>query len=191
MVIPCLRLDCDAHIDLSVIGGDPALMSSVAYSDPDACGETLYRPLPKAQLSQLIRKQKHGLVLEEPDVAPDGVAIYTLSDPRDVREVRYVGQTRAPQRRYSQHVNAARLWLSDETPWWYKAPPDQRPLHDWIRTLHRDDYRLPVMIITARVASVSAARQMERALILHYLGQRAFLLNVEAEILGRQVPLGI
>jgi hypothetical protein len=178
-------------MDLPVIGADLALMSSVAYSDPDGSGEPLYRPLPKAQLSQLIRKHKHALVQEEPGLAPAGVSIYTLSDPRDVREVRYVGQTRAPLSRFSQHVNAARLWLPDEKPWWYKAPPGLRPLHDWIRALHRDDYRLPAMIITARVASVSAARHMERALILHYLGKSASLLNVEAEILGRQVPLGI
>ena len=178
-------------MDLSVMGGEPALTSSIAYSDPDGCGETLYRPLPKAQLSQLIRKHKHGLVQEQPGVSPEGVSIYTLSDPRDVREVRYVGQSRVPLRRYTQHVNAARLWMPDEAPWWYKAPPGLRPLHDWIRELHRDDYRLPAMIITARVASVAAARQMERALIQHYLSQHASLLNVEAEILGRQVPLGI
>ncbi len=119
------------------------------------------------------------------------MAIYTLADPRDVRDVRYVGQSRAPSRRYAQHLNAARLWLPDEVPWWYKAPPGLRPLHDWIRDLHRDDYRLPVMLINARVATTAAARHSERALIHHYLSQNATLLNVESEILGRQVPLNL
>lgn len=167
-------------------------MSSTAYSYADnVIDEPVYRPLTRAQLSQHIRRQKHALVQEESGVALDGVAVYTLSDPRDLREVRYVGQSRSPLRRFTQHLNAARLWLPDDVPWWYKAPPGLRPLHDWIRALHRDDYRLPAMMITARVASVSAARQMERALIQHYLSQRASLLNVETEILGRQVPLGI
>ncbi len=151
----------------------------------------MYQPLSKAQLAQHIRRQKGWLIQEDAGVDPHGVAIYTLSDPRDLRQVRYVGQSLAPVRRFVQHVNAAQLWLPDEVPWWYKSPPGLRPLHNWIRELHRDDYRLPAMFITARVASVAAARQTERALIHHYLALGAVLLNVESEILGRQVPLGI
>lgn len=151
----------------------------------------MYRPLTKAQLGQLIRSRRDSLILEDVGVPSEGVAIYTLSDPRDLNAVRYVGQSRAPSRRLVQHLNAARLWLPDEVPWWYKAPPGLRPLHDWIRELHREDYRLPVMVVSARAATVAAARQMERALIHQYLAQSASLLNVESEILGRQVPLAL
>ena len=59
----------------------------------------------------------------EGDIGPDRASlytIYTLSDPRDLRQVRYVGQTSAPRRRLLQHLNAARLWLPDERPWWIK-----------------------------------------------------------------------
>ena len=43
---------------------------------------------------------------------------------RDVRQVRYVGQTRDPRRRFSQHLNVARLWLPDELPWWVARSGD-------------------------------------------------------------------
>jgi predicted GIY-YIG superfamily endonuclease len=122
-------------------------------------------------------------------MASEGVAIYTLSDPRDLRDVRYVGLSRAPARRFAQHVNAARLWLPDDMPWWYKAPPALRPLHDWIRQLHRDEYRLPAMIISAHAATVPEACQQERDLIHHYLSLGAPLLNVESELLGPRIPL--
>ncbi len=75
-------------------------------------------------------------------------SLSTLSDPRDLRDVRYVGQTRSPGSRYCQHVNKASPWLPDEMPWWVKAPKD-RPLHDWVRQLYRDGARLPFMIIVA------------------------------------------
>jgi hypothetical protein len=65
----------------------------------------------REQLTRRIRSQLQSLLHDESGDAPVGVAIYTLSDPRDVRDVRYVGQTRSPRRRLLQHVNTARLWL--------------------------------------------------------------------------------
>jgi hypothetical protein len=144
--------------------------------------------LTRAQLAQHIRQQRPWLIQED-GAAPEGVAIYTLSDPRDVRDVRYVGMSRAPARRFAQHVNAARLWLPDEVPWWYKSPPGLRPLHDWIRQLHREEYRLPAMLIIARAVTVAEARQRERALIQAYLSQHAQLLNIESELLGPRIRL--
>jgi hypothetical protein len=75
-----------------------------------------------------------------------GRAIYSLSDPRDIRAARYIGQTLQPRRRFLQHLNAARLWLPDEQPFWV-ASPKLRPLYDWIRQLHRGDNRLPTMVV--------------------------------------------
>lgn len=122
------------------------------------------------------------------DHSPDGVgavAIYTLSDPRDVRDIRYVGQTRAPESRYRQHVNKASPWLPDELPWWIKAPRD-RPLHEWIRALHRDGGRFPFMTVVAWHAELRLARAAERALILDGLEQGLPLLNFEAEVARRR-----
>jgi hypothetical protein len=113
------------------------------------------------------------------------VAVYTLSDPRDLRDVRYVGQTRSPRSRYRQHVNKSCPWLPDEMPWWFKAPKD-RPLHEWIRELHRDGARLPVMIIVSWHPDIPAARAAERALIFQCLEQELRILNVEAQIALRR-----
>jgi hypothetical protein len=118
----------------------------------------------------------------------DGTAIYCLSDPRDVRDVRYIGQTNDPRRRFLQHLNTAKLWLPDELPWWIKSPK-LRPLYGWIRDLYRDERRLPVMVVTAWLQSASDARVAERSRIYECLEKRLQLLNVETEILGRQVPL--
>lgn len=148
-------------------------------------------PLERPQLGRLIRLRAPELLLDDsggPPAAGNGFAIYTLSDPRDVLEVRYVGQTRTPSRRLLQHIHTARLWLPDEVPWWFGAPK-LRPLYEWIRSLHRDGYRLPAMRITAWAGSVQAARLAERELILQHLGRGRVLFNVEREILDRQVPL--
>jgi hypothetical protein len=80
------------------------------------------------------------------------------------------------------------LWIPDETPWWVKSPK-LRPLTGWIRALYRDERRLPVMVITAWVETVWEARVAERARIYECLARRLQLLNVETEILGRQIPL--
>lgn len=142
------------------------------------------------QLGRLLRLRMPDLLLDESG-GPAGetmVAVYTLSDPRDLRDVRYVGQTRSPQRRLLQHIHMARLWLPEEVPWWF-GEPKLRPLYDWIRALHRDEYRLPVMLVTAWVESVRAARLLEREQIHLHLNRGQVLFNVEREILERQVPL--
>jgi hypothetical protein len=117
-----------------------------------------------------------------------GIAIYALSDPRSIRAVRYVGQTRSPARRFAQHLNTARLWLPDELPWWIESPK-LRPLYIWIRELYADGQRMPVMVVTAWTGSVGEARVLERARIMECLGSRLEILNVEREILGRQGQL--
>lgn len=148
----------------------------------------VHRPLEKSYLGRHIRQRLPELLLDESGIVAGGVALYTLSDPRDVREVRYVGQTRAPRRRLMQHLQTARLWLPDEMPWWI-GEPRMRPLYDWIRALHREEYRLPVMLVTGWSATVAEARLAERELILAHLGQDRELFNVEREILERQWPL--
>lgn len=127
-------------------------------------------------------------MLDVSGTEPGGFAIYTLSDPRDLRHVRYVGQTRLPRRRLLQHLNSARLWLPDEVPWWFTAP-ELRPLYEWIRELHRDAYRLPAMLVTEWTSSAAAARLAERELILSHLRHNHELLNVERELLGARAVL--
>jgi hypothetical protein len=119
---------------------------------------------------------------------PGETAIYTLADPRDAPSPRYVGQTRAPRRRYAQHVHTARLWLPDEQPWWVRSPK-HRPLYEWIRALHRDGNRLPFMLVTEWVGAGRDPRAAERAAIMEAILQGAALLNAEARLLGAQLPL--
>lgn len=64
----------------------------------------MLQPLPKPELAHLIRARLPGLLLDVSGMPPSGFAIYTLSDPRDLRHVRYVGQTRLPRRRLLQHL---------------------------------------------------------------------------------------
>jgi hypothetical protein len=119
----------------------------------------------------------------------DGVtAIYTLADPRDVRCARYVGQTRSPRRRYTQHMREARLWLPGETPWWISAP-QLRPLYVWIRELYGDGGRMPFMWIEEWLEPGADARVAERAAIMRRLAEGAALLNVEARLSGAQLSL--
>jgi hypothetical protein len=125
---------------------------------------------------------------DESGVDARGTAIYCLSDPRDIRDVRYVGLTHAPTRRFLQHLNTARLWMPDDTPWWVRSPK-LRPLYGWIRELYQDEGRLPVMLITRWVETETEARVEERTRIYECLEKRLRLLNVETETLGRQIPL--
>jgi hypothetical protein len=111
-----------------------------------------------------------------------GTAIYSLSDPRDIRLIRYIGQTSAPRRRFLQHLNTARLWLPDETPWWIKSPK-LRPLYDWIRQLYGDGYRLPTMVVHQWVTE--QPRTAERLHIQQCLSNNLPLLNVETEWLQK------
>jgi hypothetical protein len=142
----------------------------------------------KAQVGRHFRRHIGMHLYDDSGVDPRGTAVYSLSDPRDLREVRYIGQTNTPRRRFLQHLNTAKLWLPDETPWWVKSPK-LRPLYHWIRELYRDERRLPVMVVTAWVETVSDARLAERSRIYECLEKRVQLLNVETEILGRQIPL--
>jgi hypothetical protein len=144
--------------------------------------------LTREQLTRQIRQHIAAQTYDESGVLPMGVAIYCLSDPRDIREVRYVGQTAHPQRRFHQHLDAARLWLPDERPWWVKSPK-LRPLYDWVRSLYQDNMRLPTMVICKWVETSAQARQEERARIYDCLTRQLPLLNVEQEILGRQIAL--
>jgi hypothetical protein len=123
------------------------------------------------------------------DGAVDGAtAIYTLADPRAVRGARYVGQTRDPRRRFLQHMQAARLWLPDEIPWWVRSPK-YRPLYAWIRALYRDGGRLPFLWVAEWIHPASDPLIAERSTILRLLAEGAQLLNVEARNLGPQLPL--
>jgi hypothetical protein len=139
--------------------------------------------LPNAtQLRQRFRFHARTEIYDDSNARPGGVAIYTLSDPRDIRDVRYVGQTRAARRRFLQHLNHAQIWLPDELPWWIKQPK-LRPLYNWIRQLYSDECRLPVMVIVAWAATPGEARAAERARIAECLTNRLPLLNVESETL--------
>lgn len=147
-----------------------------------------FRLATKEQLSKHVRSHVGVHLYDDSSVVPQGIAIYSLSDPRDIRAVRYVGQTSAPRRRLLQHLNTAMLWMPDDKPWWVKFPT-MRPLSEWIRELYRDELRLPVMVITAWMPTVSDARVAERSQIYACLEKRLRLLNVESEILGRQLAL--
>ena len=142
----------------------------------------------QSQVAQHIRVRVASQLFDESSVAPRGTAIYSLSDPRDVREMRYIGQTTAPRRRLLQHLSTARLWLPDEVPWWVPSPR-LRPLYEWIRALHRDEGRLPVMVVSAWVETSRDARLAERNRIYECLERGFALLNSETEVLGRQIPL--
>ena len=137
----------------------------------------------QAQLMRLVRQRLGTQLYDDSAASPAGVAIYSLSDPRDLRAVRYVGQTAAPRRRLLQHLRCARLWLPDELPWWV-ASPRLRPLYHWIREMYRDGGRLPVMVIGAWVEAAQA-RLAERSEIQRCLERQLPLLNYELE-LGRQ-----
>ncbi len=142
----------------------------------------------RRELGFYIRRHVRANLYDESGTGVSGVAVYGLSDPRNLRDVRYIGQTRAPANRFLQHVNAARLWLPDDLPWWIKSPR-LRPLYAWIRALYSEDRRLPVMLIRAWVPTSKEARLAERIQILECLKDDRELYNVEKELLGRQMPL--
>jgi hypothetical protein len=129
-----------------------------------------------AALQRELRRRLHLHLYDESGMTPAGTAIYSLADPREARISRYVGQTAQPARRLMQHLRTARLWLPDERPWWVKAPRLQ-PLYCWIRELHTQEGRLPVMVVHAWVEA-QHARRAERDQIRDCLEQRLPLLNV-------------
>jgi len=132
----------------------------------------------KGEYTRLAHRRCAAHILDHSGAGQNESAVYTLSDPRDLQLVRYVGQTRAPRTRYLQHVGTARLWLPDELPWWIKAPR-QRPLYHWIRDLYRDGSRLPVMVVVAWTEARHALTE-ERLHIDECLQQGLPLLNREA-----------
>ena len=144
--------------------------------------------LTRFELARHIRRHIAAELYDESGVPPAGIAIYALSDPRDLRRLRYVGQTINPSRRFLQHLSTARLWLPDDRPWWIKSPK-LRPLYLWIRDLYRDEFRMPTMVISGWVEGLRDARLAERSRIYECLARQLPLLNVETENLGRQIPL--
>ena len=145
-------------------------------------------PLDRPQTARYIRSHVAAQLYDVSGVPPQGTAIYTLADPRELRRVRYVGQSRAPKRRFLQHLNTARIWMPAETPWWVKDPR-LRPLSEWIRQLYLEEMRLPTMVICDWADSTAAARLAERARICACLEDQLQLLNVEAERSGSQIQL--
>jgi hypothetical protein len=141
----------------------------------------------KIQIVRLIRSRCASHIVDLSGTEPDDAAIYTLSDPREIRVVRYVGQTSSPRRRFLQHLTAAKLWLPDELPWWIKRP-EMKSLYQWIRELYRDERRLPVMVVTTW-AQASDALAQERDLICAHLRRQSPLLNRESETFKRQPHL--
>ena len=144
--------------------------------------------LTKRQLMRHVRARLTESIHDESDCEPREFAVYTLSDPRAIREVRYVGQTRAPAQRLSQHINTARLWQPDEMPWWFKSPA-LRPLYEWIRQLYGDECRLPLMIVVQWVPTLVEARASERTKIYELLRAERSLFNVECARLGQAIPM--
>lgn len=155
-------------------------------SEDPGCSEAA-APLGQAQVSRLIRARLDHLLVDDSCTAVRDAAIYTLADPRDLRCVRYVGQTRSPRRRLLQHLNTARLWLPDELPWWV-LKPELRPLYEWIRTLFGDGRRLPAMIVVDWT-TLAEARVAERRRILDSIAAGHPLFNVEARQAGAQLLL--
>lgn len=139
-------------------------------------------------LTAILRRHVRTQLYDESGVLPEGTAVYSLSDPRELRELCYIGQTGHPRRRFLQHLNSARLWQPHEIPWWVKSPK-LRPLYQWMRALYQDQQRLPVMVVQQWNSTVVDARDAERRLIFDCLSKDLSLLNVEQEILGRQRPL--
>jgi hypothetical protein len=145
-------------------------------------------PPAKAHLLQEVRCRLAAQLYDESPTPPGGVAIYSLSDPRDIRAIHYVGQTVAPRRRLLQHLSVARLWLPDERPWWVRSPR-LRPLYAWIREMYQDERRLPVMVVSSWVEP-SQARAAERTRIQECLQRQLPLLNFEGELMRRRLPVG-
>lgn len=138
----------------------------------------------QAQLTRYIRSRLSAQLYDDSGDSPEGIAIYSLSDPRDLRRIRYIGQSAAPRRRLLQHLSTARLWLPDQTPWWVTSPK-LRPLYRWIRELYQEEERLPVMMICSWVET-AAARLAEQERIRACLAKELPLLNIERARLGGQ-----
>jgi hypothetical protein len=146
--------------------------------------------LTKIELAARLRRHVRHELYDDSSGEPHGFAVYSLADPRDLRLIRYVGQTAAPVRRFAQHLSTARLWLPDEPPWWVQQPR-LRPLYDWLRALYADEQRLPTMVVHRWVGSAKDARLAERAHVYEALVNDLPLLNVESEWWAGQLPLDL
>ncbi len=146
--------------------------------------------LTKTELAARLRHHVTHELYDDSGGEPQGYAIYSLADPRDLRLTRYVGQTAAPARRFAQHLGTARLWLPDEPPWWVRQPR-LRPLYDWLRALYADERRLPTMVVHRWVGTLQEARLAERVHIYEALVNHLPLLNVESEWWAGQLPLDL
>jgi len=161
-------------------------VSTSASAKP--AGAELPAGLPdRAGLARLVRVQLPSHLWDLSAGDPGEIAVYALSDPRELRVPRYIGQSAAPRRRLRQHIATARLYLPDARPWWI-ASPRLRPLYEWIRALFRDEGRLPVMTVLEWV-SLGEARVAERRRICECLERQLPLLNHEYELLRRQLQL--
>jgi len=138
----------------------------------------------QVEISRRIRSAVALHVLDTTDGQENEAAIYALSDPRDVEQVRYIGQTRSPRKRFLQHMHEARLWHPDETPWWVKSL-QLRPLYHWIRELYAEEGRMPMMLIVAWTEA-RLARQEEGRHIREYLRHQKPLLNSESRTFARK-----
>ena len=165
---------------ISTVARNPNAEGHATESAMKGIGLDISAALIKAQLARQIRSHVASQLYDESGTAPEGIAIYLLSDPREIRRARYVGLTTEPRRRLLQHLAAARLWLPDAMPWWIKSPR-LRPLYSWMRDLHRDGGRFPTMVIDSWAATSSEARVAERHRIYECLARELPLLNVEAE----------
>jgi hypothetical protein len=148
----------------------------------------LAQPLTRSELGRFVRSRLGSHLYDAAGTPAGGIAIYTLSDPRDLGATRYVGQTRSPRQRFLQHVGTARLWVPDELPWWI-VEERRRPLYEWIRALYRDERRLPVMIVAAWHGGQADATAAERELIQDCLRRQMLLLNIESAVLQPQLRL--
>src|ERR1700680_2082856 len=79
----------------------PVLISSESQA-AGADAATEFPTLSKAQLRRYVRIRLPQHPFDDSGVAATGVAIYSLSDPRNVRGTLYVGQTSAPRQRLLQ-----------------------------------------------------------------------------------------
>lgn len=152
--------------------------------DAESLAKNATPSLSQSQWTRVLRRHVMCELYDDSSCEPVGTALYSLSDPRDLRALRYIGQTRCPRRRFLQHLNTARLWLPDELPWWVKKP-NLRPLYGWIRKLYLEEQRLPTMVVGHWVSTPMGGRMAEEDWIQAALAQKRSLLNSEVEFFNR------
>ena len=155
-----------------------ATLSSTLAIGPDAAEVRLTPRAPEVARHIRLHVQRE-LYDESAAAVAAGIAIYSLSDPGELLQLRYIGQTGSPRRRFMQHLHTARLWLPADRPWWVKSAK-LRPLYEWIRAIYRQDLRLPTMVVWEWLDDRGRARVAERARICEALSRGHPLLNIEA-----------